>query len=175
MKKNVVLLIFVGFASLCLCAPRARAQATWGAINGFVTDPSGAAIAGANIKATAVSTGVETKAVSDSSGLYNLTHLTPGKYTVLVEAQGFKGFAQEHVVLRVDSAVRIDAKLEIGSVTQEVTVTDAPALLKTEKTDVSKDISQEQIDALPTLGHNTTYLYETVPGAVEGIFQQATR
>ena len=172
MKKNVVLLIFVGFASLCLCAPRARAQATWGSISGFVSDPSGAAIAGANIKATAVSTGVETKAVSDSSGLYNLTHLTPGEYTVLVEAQGFKRFAQEHIVLQVDSTARIDPKLEIGAVTQEITVSAAPALLKSEKTDVAKDISQEQIDALPTLGHNTTYLYEIVPGAVEGIMQQ---
>ena len=62
-------------------------------------------------------------------------------------------------------------KLQMGAVSQEVTVTDAPPPLQTEKTDVSTNIDQQKIDALPTLGHNTTYLYETVPGAVESIFQ----
>ena len=106
------------------------AQATWGAINGYVTDPSGAAVPGANVKAREVTTGIETTATADSQGVSKFTHLTPGNYTVTVEAQGFKGFAQENIVLRVDSAVRIDAKLQMGSVSQEVTVTDAPPLLQ---------------------------------------------
>ena len=169
MKKLGWVVAFL--ASLCLCAPAAMAQATWGAINGYVTDPSGAAVPGANVKAREVTTGIETTATADSQGFFNFTHLTPGGYTVTVEAQGFKGFAQQNIVLRVDSAVRIDAKLQMGAVSQEVTVTDAPPPLQTEKTDVSTNIDQQKIDALPTLGHNTTYLYETVPGAVESIFQ----
>jgi hypothetical protein len=170
--KKIGLMVCVALAAFFLCAPRATAQATWGAINGYVTDPSGAAVPGANVKAKEVTTGIETTATSDSQGFFNLTHLNPGEYTVNVEAQGFKGFAQEHIVLRVDSTVRTDAKLQMGSVSQEVTVTDAPPLLKTEKTDVSIDLDTQKIDALPTLGRNTTYLYETVPGAVESIFQQ---
>jgi hypothetical protein len=169
---KIGLMVSVALASLCLCAPGATAQATWGAISGYVNDPSGAVVPGANVKVKAVSTGIETSAVSDSEGFFNITHLTPGEYTILVEAQGFKGLVQEHLDLVLGSSLRIDAKLQMGAVSQQVTVTDAPPILETEKTDVAVDIDQQKIDSLPTLGHNTTYLYETVPGAVESIFQQ---
>ena len=108
-----------------------------------MTDPTETLVlAGASVKAVAVTTGIETKAVSDSVGLYNITHLTPGEYTVQAEAQGFKRFIQEHIVLEVDSTVRVDPKLEMGAMTQEITVTAAPALLKSEKTDVATDIQR---------------------------------
>jgi hypothetical protein len=60
------LMVCLSLAAFFLCAPRATAQATWGAINGYVTDPSGAAVPGANIKAKEVTTGIETTATSDS-------------------------------------------------------------------------------------------------------------
>jgi hypothetical protein len=172
MKKSL-LLVLVSFACVLLYVPKARAQATWGAISGFVSDPTGAAIPNANVTAIEVKTGVETKGVSDSAGLYNITHLNPGEYTLRVEANGFKRFTQEHVVLQVDSTVRVDPKLEVGAVSQEVTVTAAPPLLKSEKTDVAEDINQQAIDALPTFGHNISYLYETVPGSIESFWQQS--
>ena len=112
--KKIGLMVCVALAAFFLYIPRATAQATWGAINGYVTDPSGAAVPGATVKAKEVATGIETSATSDSQGFFNFTHLNPGTYTVSVEAQGFKGFTQENVVLRVDSAVRIDAKLHDG-------------------------------------------------------------
>src|SRR5262252_2056996 len=104
--KNVLALIFGGLVAFSLCAGDCRAQATWGAISGFVNDASGAMIAGANVTATEVKTGVVTKGTTDAAGLYNITHLLPGDYTVTVEAQGFKRFTQEHVTLQVDSTIR---------------------------------------------------------------------
>ena len=80
--KKIGLMVCLSLAAFFLCVPRATAQATWGAINGYVTDPSGAAVPGANIKAKEVTTGIETTATSDSQGFFNLTHLTPGEYTV---------------------------------------------------------------------------------------------
>jgi hypothetical protein len=171
--KKILLLVLISFASVLLYVPRARAQATWGAISGFVSDPTGAAIPNANITATEVKTGVETKGVTDSVGLYNITHLDPGEYTVRVEAAGFKSFVQEHVLLQVDSTFRIDVKLVVGRVNQEVTVTAAPPLLKSEKTDVAQDLNRQEIDALPAFGNNITYLYETVPGVIESAWGQS--
>src|SRR6266568_2168270 len=103
-QMRKMLTIVVGVLLLaCHGAGRARAQATWGSISGFVSDASGAMIPGANVSARQVSTGVVTKGVTDSSGLYNITHLLPGEYSVSVEIERFKRFSQEHVTLQVDS------------------------------------------------------------------------
>jgi uncharacterized surface anchored protein len=80
--KSVLTFILGGLAALCLCARDSSAQATWGAISGFVSDASGAMVAGANVTATEVKTGVVTKGTTDTAGLYNITHLLPGDYTV---------------------------------------------------------------------------------------------
>src|SRR2546422_760411 len=144
MQKIMRLAVLVGVLSFaCLGGGRARAQATWGSISGFVSDASGAMIPGANISVTEERTGVVTKGVTDASGFYNITHLLPGEYSVSVEMEGFKHFTQQHVTLQVDSTVRVDCALELGSVTQEVTVKGAVPQLQTEKTDVSRDIDQQ--------------------------------
>ncbi|PYU97749.1 MAG: hypothetical protein DMG26_20495, partial [Acidobacteria bacterium] len=116
-------------------------------------------------------TGIVTKGVADSVGLYNITHLDPGEYTVVVEAPGFKRFIQAHVTLQVDSTVRIDPRLELGAVSQEVSVTAAPPLLKSEKTDVARNINEQAIEALPVAAHNLSKLFDIVPGAVENVLQ----
>ncbi|HXJ91689.1 MAG TPA: carboxypeptidase regulatory-like domain-containing protein [Terriglobia bacterium] len=169
--KGVLALICGGFVAMSLCARNSSAQATWGAISGFVNDASGAAIAGASVTVTEVKTGVVTKGSTDTSGLYNVTHLLPGEYRVSVEAQGFKRFTQEHVTLQVDSTVRVDCVLQLGAVSQEVTVTAATPQLKTEKTDVSRDLNQQTVEALPVVAHNLTKLFDLVPGAIENFLQ----
>lgn len=151
--------------------PSGWAQVNTGSITGYVTDPSGAAIANANVTVTEVRTGVATKGVADSAGFFNITHLLPGEYNVQVEAQGFKRFVQEHVTLQIDSVMRVDSKLEMGAVSQEITVTAAPAQLKSEKTDVSKNINEQTVEALPIQAHNLTKLFDLVPGAIENYLQ----
>src|SRR5215472_10683816 len=169
--KSVLALVLGGLVALSVGSGDAWGQATWGAISGFVNDASGAAIAGANVTATEVKTGVVTKGATDASGLYNVTHLLPGDYTVSVEAQGFKRFTQEHVTLQVDATVRVDCTLQLGAVSQEVTVTAATPQLKTEKTDVSRDLNQQTVEALPVVAHNLTKLFDLVPGAIENFLQ----
>jgi Carboxypeptidase regulatory-like domain len=147
------------------------AQATWGTISGFVTDPTGAAVPNANITITNERTGVQRRIKTDNGGLYNAPHLDPGQYTIRVEAGGFQSFVQQHVVLRVDSTARVDAKMVLGQASQEITVKSGLAELETQKTDVSTTISQHEIDNLPTVNHNVTRLYLDVPGVVPFSFQ----
>ena len=157
----------------CLSAASLWAQAVWGSITGYVSDPSGAAIPGASVTVTNSATGVATKVLTDPAGLYTATNLPPGEYSLAVEAQGFKRFVQERIRLVVDSTVRFDAELEIGAMTQEISVTAAPPLLKVEKVDVSREVDQRAVQDLPTLGRNTTLLYNLVPGVIQNTFQIA--
>ncbi|MDQ2842519.1 MAG: carboxypeptidase-like regulatory domain-containing protein [Acidobacteriota bacterium] len=112
--KHVAGFLVCTLSLIAVFTPAAWSQATWGTISGFVTDPSGAAIQGANVTVENEGTGAQNKLVTDVSGLYNAPHLDPGTYKVVVDAHGFKGFTQEHVILQVDSTVRVDPKMEIG-------------------------------------------------------------
>jgi hypothetical protein len=163
------MMLLVLFASLC-----AYAQATWGAISGFVTDQSGAAIPQAKINVLNEKTGVQVDGTTENSGLYNITHLDPGVYKVTVEATGFRRFVQEHITLQVDSTVRVDPKLTIGELAQEISVVGTTAGLKTEKTDVDRVITQHELDNIPLPNHNVTLLYLTVPGVVPSFLQIGT-
>ncbi len=146
----------------------AHAQAVSGSITGFVSDQSGANIPVATITVTNANTGVVTQLTADSAGLYNATRLPPGEYNVTAEAQGFKRYRQERIVVQVDSTVRLDIKLELGAVTQEITVSGAAPLIESQKTDVGRVITERSIEALPVRGRNITLLYDLVPGVVSG-------
>src|SRR5438034_3992164 len=164
------------FAVVLLCVavcgiPLARGQMVSGAIRGYAYDPSGAPIVGATVTVKNVDTGITTTRNSDSTGLYLITNLNPGTYAVTVEAAGFRRFVQENVVLRVDSTMRIDAHLVLGELTQEVSVTEAPDMLKTEKTDVGQAIAEHEVQSLPTTGRNLSKLYNLTPGVVQNFFQ----
>ena len=155
-------------------AVEAYAQATWGAISGFVTDQSGGAIPRAKIKVANEKTGVQTEGATEAAGFYNVTHLDPGVYQVSVEASGFRRFVKQHIVLQVDSTVRVDPKLELGELTQQVTVSAMALELKSEKTDVDRVITQHELDNVPLNNHNVTLLYLTVPGVVPSFLQIGT-
>ena len=155
----------------CFWAGHMLGQAVSGAINGYATDSSGAPIANATVTITNEQTGIEQKTITDGAGFYNMTSLVPGQYSVSVEQKGFSGFLQKHVVLDVDATVRVDAKLQVGAMSQTVTVAAGAELLQTEKSDVSETFSQNQLASLPVINRNITQLYADVPGAVVDTFQ----
>ena len=111
---------------------------------------------------------MQTKAETNAAGLYNVTHLNPGEYTVRVEANGFQRFAQQHVVLQVDSTARVDSKLQVGGINQEVTVTAGAATIETQKTDVNTTITtQREVENIPTVNR--------LPTGAAGSFSDGTR
>jgi len=143
-----------------------HAQAVWSTILGYVSDPSGAAVPGATVSATNRQTGVVSKGTTDSSGSFNITHLDPGMYDVSVEATGgFKHFSQTGIQLAVGASVRMDAKLELGAVTQEITVAAQTAELETQSTQVNRDFTTAEVASLPILGRNVSQLLNVTPGA----------
>ena len=153
---------------------RSNAQATSGTISGFVTDTSGAIIPNAHVTITNEGTGVVSKATTNKAGLYNVTNLIPGNYTVRVEAPGFKAFVKQRIELQVDSVVRTDAQLALGQVSQSVTVTAAPAALKTETANVDWVLHRHELESIPVADNNLTTLYLTAPGVIPFSFQIGT-
>lgn len=154
-----------------VCASPIAAQSVSGTITGYVYDTSDAAVSNANATVTNAGTGAQTVRITDATGRFIITNLQPGDYRLTIEAPGFRRFIQEGIVLRIDSTVRTDARLEVGGVTEAVTVSSAPPILKTEKTDVGQSISEQQLRELPTLGRNLSKLYNTVPGVIQNSFQ----
>lgn len=154
-------------ASLAVPSP-ARAQVLYGSLSGTVTDPSGAAIAGAHVTATAVQTGVTRTAETNSSGLYRFTDLLPNTYKVTVTATGFTTQTTPDVNVQVNGAAQLNVQLKVGTASQTVTVTTAAPLLQTETAEVQQNITTRQIENLPimgTQGANFQSLLGTVPGS----------
>jgi outer membrane receptor protein involved in Fe transport len=160
---SMLVLVFALLASTW-----AHGQVLYGSLTGTVTDPSNAAVVGAQITALAVRTGVSQAATTDSSGIYRFTALLPGTYKVTINAQGFATQETAGVLVRVNEIARVDAQLKVASATQSVTVTTEPPLLQTEKADVHTDITEQQVANLPisgTEGRNFQSLLRTIPGA----------
>ncbi|MGH9454294.1 MAG: TonB-dependent receptor domain-containing protein, partial [Terriglobia bacterium] len=127
-------------------------------MRGTVTDPSGAVIPGARVTATDILTRVSTSALTDDKGRYIFQKLMPAPYAITVTAQGFKTLVRRGVVLRVGQQTGLDFKLEVGSVTQTVSVTGAPPLLNTESGALSTVVSNQYIMNLPIDMNHLIYL-----------------
>ena len=148
----------------------AFAQAVSGTLLGTVTDPSGAAVAGAKVNFTHTATGLTRAIVSDESGEYVAPNLPTGAYTIVIEANGFKKTTMPNVQLGVDQKVRVDVKLEIGAASESVEVQGGgAALVQTDSSDLSGTINQQQIVNLPLNGRNFVQLTRTLPGVLRGI------
>src|SRR6267142_3440741 len=112
----------VVFALSVLLAAAAAPQVITGTILGKVSDPSSGAVAGAKVTARNIGTNISTTVTTSSSGEYTLTYLPTGMYEVTIEAPGFKAFRQTNINLGVDSKVRVDTQLAVGSVNESVEV-----------------------------------------------------
>src|SRR5882757_232581 len=120
--------------ALCLTLASISALAQTGgqgAITGTVTDSTGALIPGASVVAVNVATGVSTTRITSSDGLYNISPLLPGTYTLTITAKGFNAFKQQNLVVDALSTLGFNAALKIGSENDTITVTDAPPQLDT--------------------------------------------
>jgi hypothetical protein len=147
----------------------AAAQAVTGTILGRVTDSSGAVIPGATVTLTNTGTTQSRAVVTDAAGEYSAPSLPTGKYTVTAEIQGFKTVTMSNVDLGVDQHVRIDIKLEVGALTESVTIEARSPLVQTSSSELGTTVNEEQIKTLPLNGRNFVSLTRTVPGVVRGI------
>jgi len=133
-------------------------------IEGTVTDPQGAIIAGAVVKVTSQGTNVLSSTKTNGSGYYQVIGLVPGKYTVKIEAPGFKITESGAVEAQAGQAVRFDASLTVGSAEQRVEVTAASPLLETASSNFSTTVSQRAVDDTPLPGRDLQQLIFQIPG-----------
>ncbi len=147
-------------------------QAVFGKIAGIVTDPSGAAVPGAAVLITDVDRGTQYHAASGSQGEYAQGQLLAGSYAVTVSASGFGQFTSR-VQVHVDSTVEVNAKLQVGSQSGTVQVTDETPLLQVDRAEVSTTLQTTEVENLPVIDRNATGLVFTVPGTQLTSFQHS--
>src|ERR1700733_781464 len=141
-----------------------------GAISGTVTDSTGALVPQAVVVARNNATGVETKHTASSHGLYNISPLIPGTYTVTVTANGFSTFKQENLVVDALSNVELIVSLKTGSQNETVTVTDTPPSLETTNATLGGTIDNNLVTKLPIMiagsqQRDITQFSNLLPGA----------
>ena len=157
----------VGICALMLATPLA-AQVTTGTILGTVQDNTGAAVSGAKISITDTSKGISQTAVTDQIGTYNAPFLVPGTYSVSVEMAAFKRQMRAGVILQVDQKARIDFTLEVGAVTETISVTAGAPLVRSDSAELGEVIEERAIRELPLNGRNFAQLVYLVPGVTPG-------
>lgn len=158
MRYTFGLLVWLLFAGL-LPAQDFRATLT-----GRVTDPSSASVPRAEVIATNVETNGETVAQSDERGDYTVPLLRPGRYHVTVTAPGFKQYIREGVSLSVGQAATLDIRLEVGEISERVTVSAEVPLLETANSSRGAVIDNEQVSTLPLNGRNPFMLAVVASG-----------
>jgi len=149
MKKNIIRLV-LSFSALFVFTSVALGQNT-GTISGTVQDQSGAVIAGATVKAQNPATSFSRETTSATNGFYRFDQLPVGTYTISVEAAGFKKTVTQQVALSVNDALTLDMKLEVGQVSEVVTVSEAPSAVNTETSVLGKTVDNRTLNDLPIL------------------------
>src|SRR5262245_29112066 len=159
---------------LGLLATPAWAQAVYGSIAGTVDDSSGAAVPGATVTIKSVERQTEDTVITNESGRYTKDRLLPGTYTVRAELSGFKPKVVSRVVVNVDTQTMVNFGLEVGALTEEVTVTSAEGqTLKTDRADVAVTFENKQLTELPVLDRNFTKFILLTPGTQQQSWNHA--
>lgn len=157
--------LFVGAVLVLLStAPVLGQVGTQGSVFGTVNDSSGAALPGATITVTNLDTGLVRTAVSGGTGQFEILALPIGPYSVTVTMDGFKTWALERLVLTVGERGRVAPVLEVGQISEQITVVGGAPLLQTERSSVQTVIEMEQIRELPLSTRNPIVLVNLVPG-----------
>lgn len=156
------------FPFLLLLAPCGLWGQATGLIVGVVQDNTGAVIPGAEVRAVNVLTGIETDASSDVQGRFSFPRMPVGNYQVEVRSDGFSTFASEIFRLEADQNRQVTARLQVGQITEVITVEGAVARVDTESATISEIVDERRITELPLNGRNPIELVKLVPGVNNG-------
>jgi hypothetical protein len=141
------------------------AQVLYGSLVGNVTDESGAAVPGATVTITHLETGASRDGVSDATGAYRFPTLQSGTYTVTIQLTGFRRFTRSDIQLTLNTTTRVDASLQVGELSEMVTVSASSPLLQTERAEVRAELKEHELVNLPVaLNRNYQNLFRVLPG-----------
>jgi outer membrane receptor protein involved in Fe transport len=161
-RKSIALLVVLLLTSLT-----GFAQESTGNVSGTVTDPAGAVVPGAKVTLRNTDTGLERNTTTTSSGVFFITNIPVGNYSLETEASGFKKFVGQNIRVNVNDRLNIPVAMVVGGVTETVNVSEtAAAALQTESAEQSTLIGAQQTQALPLNGRVFSQLVELTPGVV---------
>ena len=163
-RTAIALAAWVAAVAMLPLASTASAQVTTATIVGTVLDSSGGTLPGVTVTARNVDTGFTHSVPSSEIGAFRLEFLPIGPYTVEATLQGFKTGSRSGIVLNVNDSIRVDFSLEIGVVTEMVSVVASSPLVNTVTSDISKTIDDAAIQALPLVDRNAYSLLDLTPG-----------
>lgn len=160
------MMLLFGFACLV------RGQVGTSSILGYVHDPSGAAIPGAQVTLARTATGLQLTTKTNDAGLYNFPDLLPGTYRLRVSKSGFQVYQVQDIALQVDQHAQYNATLRVGTVTQSVTVSAGGVqLLETNTASEGQVIPERTVVSLPLNGRNFLQLATLGTGATPPVLQ----
>ena len=148
--------------------PHAFAQVTTADIVGTVTDNSGAVVPGAKVTITNLDTEAPRQTQTDASGAYVVSLLPIGRYSVRVEANGFKAFTVASTTLASGDRARVDAQMQVGEMSQTVEVQAQTPALQTDSSSQGSTVTERAVQDLPLNGRNFTVLAQLAPGTNAG-------
>ncbi|HLJ85393.1 MAG TPA: carboxypeptidase regulatory-like domain-containing protein [Candidatus Angelobacter sp.] len=155
----------IAAAALAAFPSLVKAQATFSsAIEGTVTDPSGAIVPHATVTIKDLATGQTRTTHTNSSGFYRFDSLPPAQFSMTVSAPGFSTVEQENIVLETTQTRNVNVTLHVGATSTRITVTAAPPPVNTTQARVSSLISPRQVEDLPLVGRNVYDLVVLTPG-----------
>jgi len=154
----------------------ASAQVLYGSLTGVVTDSGGAVLPNATVKVTNTETAQEVSASANDVGIYTFSNLAPGTYDVVVQAPGFPTLTHRGVSITANTLRREDVRLELGQVTESVTVDAGSIALQTDTADVHAELSTKDVINMPLPRYrNYQSLVNLVPGATPGQYQNSVQ
>ncbi|MFI5058985.1 MAG: TonB-dependent receptor domain-containing protein [Candidatus Acidiferrales bacterium] len=154
----------------CLMGAALAWASITGSISGVVTDQNGGVVVGAKVTAIETQTGVRSEITTDSQGFYNFPALPVGKYDVEVQSSGFKRYRQSGLVIDVNSALRVDVALQVGEVSERVTVSSEAVHVETDSTQIGEVITGTRMTTVPLDGRSYTDLLSLQPGVVPSAY-----
>ena len=168
--RKFVVALLVCFAVILLGASMAQAQSGGtGAITGTLTDPQGRAVPNATVTVTNVGTNQERTTTTGSDGQYKFSSLSPGTYRLKIGAAGFKTSEVSGVTVTTTETTTVDKALEVGAVTQTVTVESSVETLQTESSTLGTTVTGANIAALPMANGNYTEILSLTAGTTASV------
>ena len=165
----VIVCLFFGTSSVW-------GQGSVSTLNGTVLDAAGGVVPGAAVVVINNDTKVENKTTSTSAGAYTVPYLSQGTYTLRVTMAGFRTATAENVILRGAQTLTVNISLEVGQVSEKVTVSDTPPLLEAGTAEMGSYINQEEFKAWPIIVGDgqrqiQEFIFDSLPGTTGGTFQ----
>ncbi|MGI8988030.1 MAG: carboxypeptidase-like regulatory domain-containing protein, partial [Bryobacteraceae bacterium] len=155
------------------------AQTDRGAIEGLVTDPSGAAVPNAQVQVVQIETNSKIDLATNELGMYFAPNLPLGSYRIILEKSGFRGIVREPVLIRAQTHARVDFTVQIGDVAENVSVTAEAPMLDISTTSLATGLTTQFIDQLPLIlsgeKRNITQYLQFTPGTSSNDTQWTAR